>query len=236
MGTLLQVGTAKIKTDSKGMVSLNDLYEAATLAGMADNKLNPRQWKDRAGSETIEFTANVLNVAICDVYKSIKGKGGGSYAHMQIALAYAKYLSPGLHYQVNETYLRAKTGDITLADEIVDKASPDDVAKHMVRTASKVTRNEFTGTLSTHGVHTLGYGMCTNAIYIPLLGGKASEIRQQRNLPVKANVRESMSAEEIILTAHAELLATRNIKATRAYGNDDCASVCKRAAERIASL
>lgn len=30
------------------------------------------------------------------IYKAQRGKGGGTYAHWQIALAYAKYLSPAL--------------------------------------------------------------------------------------------------------------------------------------------
>jgi len=42
-----------------------------------------------------------------------------NFAHWQIALAYAKYLSPELHMAVNETYMRYKTGDHTLALEVI---------------------------------------------------------------------------------------------------------------------
>lgn len=250
---VLQVGNVSIKMDKDEMVSLSDLFAAAKATGMASGKLEPRQWampprEKKSGTsgkvsisggpgwQFIEFASKMLNRDAATVYKTVRGKQGGTYGDIQIALSYAKYLSPSLHYAVNETYLRAKSGDVTLADEIVDKAKPEDVQKHLIRTASKVTRNEFTSTLGRHGVRNAGYGQCTNAIYRPLLGGDATAVREQRNLPAKANVRESMSAQEIILTAHAEMFAARDIVATRANGNDDCINVCERAARRVASI
>lgn len=89
----------------------------------------PRDWKRRDGAQFIDFIAQNLNVAERHIYKATRGKGGGTYAHWQIALAYAKYLSPELHMQVNEVYARAKAGDVTLADEIADKASPEQIVR-----------------------------------------------------------------------------------------------------------
>ncbi len=58
--------------------------------------------------------------------KITKGRDGATFTHWQIALAYAKYLSPELHMHVNEIYMRYRSGDVTLADEIADKATPEE--------------------------------------------------------------------------------------------------------------
>lgn len=34
-----------------------------------------------------------LNVRLTDIWKSTRGRGGGSFAHWQMALAYVKYLT-----------------------------------------------------------------------------------------------------------------------------------------------
>lgn len=59
--------------------------------------------------------ALTLNVRCDDIYKGTCAKCGGIIALWQITLAYAKYLSPELHMQVNEIYLRFKSGEVTLA-------------------------------------------------------------------------------------------------------------------------
>lgn len=233
---VLQVGSVGIKTNSDGMVPLTDIYQAAVSAGMAEGKVNPKDWQRREGKELVEFASSSLNGTDRPIIKSARGKGGGTYGEANIALAYAKYLSPELHYQVNETYLRAKSGDVTLADEIVDKAKPEDQVLHLMRTAGKVQRKQFTGSLVKHEVDGKGIGVCTNAIYTGAFNACASELRKIKNLPEKANVREHMTVQEIIQTAHAEMIAVRNMDATRARGTRECARVCEDAARKVASI
>jgi KilA-N domain len=74
------------------------------------------------GKELVDFATLSLNVTKHHIIKTARGKGGGTYAHKNVALAYAKYLSPELHMQVNDVYLRAASGDVTLAEQIFDKA------------------------------------------------------------------------------------------------------------------
>ncbi len=113
-------------------------------AGVADGKRDPRRWKLQDGAQFIGFLTGTLNVPLRDIYQAAKGKGGGSFAHWQIALAYAKYLSPALHMEVNEVYSRFKAGDVTLADEIADKASPADQEWLAKRVAGKAARGQQT--------------------------------------------------------------------------------------------
>lgn len=232
----LVIAGAVVRTNDAGLVSLNDIHGAAQVGGMAEGKADPREWSRQAGADFIDFVASNLNVGKSHIYQSKRGKGGGTFAHWQIALAYAKYLSPALHMQVNEVYARFKSGDVTLADEIADKASPEQQEWLATRLNGKVARNQLTSTLAAHGVNGKGYPDCTNAIYKPILGGKKSEICAQRGLRKTTNLRDLMDHEQLTRTSLAEIVARKNIERFNVRGNEKCANECARAAEKVASI
>lgn len=236
MNTKMILGGTPIRTNDASLVSLTDIYAAAEAAGCAEGKRDPRRWKLQDGAGFIEVVAGTLNVPLRDIYSATKGKGGGTYAHWQIALAYAKYLSPKLHMQVNEVYARFKSGDVTLADEIADKATPEQQDWLAKRTAGKAARGQLTATLQAHGVFGRGFADCTNAIYRPILGGKKSEICARRGLSRATNMRDVMDLEQLTRTALAEIVARKSIERFNVRGNDPCAIECSRAAERVAAI
>lgn len=174
------------------LICLTDLWK---VSGQPSGKRDPRRWKEEAGLEFIDSVSKKLNVPIADIYKTTRGRGGASWGHWQIALAYAKYLSPELHMHVNEVYMRYQTGDITLADEIVDKVTPEQQEQHAARTLGKVARNFLTQTLSTHDVKGYGYLHCTNSTYKGLFDKNAKQLREERDLPARKNVRDDMNLE-----------------------------------------
>jgi hypothetical protein len=252
LSTLTVCGTP-IRTNETGLVSLTDIYATAVSEGFTDGKLDPRQWgrnprtkksgssgkASASGGPGYDFIATVagtLNVAANHIYKGTRGKGGGTYAHWQIALAYAKYLSPTLHMQVNEVYARFKSGDVTLADEIADRATPEQQEWLARRTAGKAARSQLTSTLASHGVSGKGYADCTNAIYRPILGGKKSEICAARNLPKTTNLRDAMDLEQLTRTALAEIVASKRIDRFNVQGNVACTAECDRAARGVAAI
>ncbi|HEY0843777.1 MAG TPA: KilA-N domain-containing protein, partial [Noviherbaspirillum sp.] len=184
------------------------------------------------------FVAESLNTGKSRIYKSTRGANGGTYAHWQVALAYAKYLSPDLHMQVNEVYARARSGDVTLADEIADKATPEQQEWLAKRVQGKVIRNQLTTTLKEHGVQGQGYGRCTNTMYKHLLGGTKAEICAARGIENKPSVslRDMMTIEQLTATAMAELVARKQIIKYDAHGNTRCEAECDRAARNVAAL
>jgi hypothetical protein len=235
---LIKINGREVKVDAEGRVSLTDLYQSAVDARMAEGKRDPRRWKDEAGSEFIAAVAGALNVRSTDIMKSTRGKGGGTYAHWQIALAYAKYLSPELHMQVNEIYARAKSGDVTLADEIADKATPEQQEWLAKRVQGKVARARFTATLADHNVTGRGFGDCTNAIYKGVLGGSKREVCLANGIEYKKgrSLRDAMNVEDLIATSMAELVAAKQINKFNVRGNALCADECLRSARKVASL
>lgn len=236
MQNTITLGGHPLKTNETGLVSLTDLYQAACQQGMADGKRDPRRWKLQDGESFISFVVDSLNVPQRDIYKTTKGKGGGTFAHWQIALAYAKYLSPALHMQVNEVYARYKAGDVTLAAEIADKAKPADAEWLARRVQSTVARNTLTSTLQAHGVSGKGYADCTNAIYKHVLGGKKSEVCAREGWRKSTNLRDKMDVTQLTMTAMAELVAQKRIDVKNQRGNKACADSCDHAAWSVAKL
>lgn len=242
-----------LKTNEAGLVSLTDLYQVASAQGLAAGKLEPKRWAQKPtvkksgssgktsvsggpGWDFIEFAAGVQKVNASHLLVRKAGKGGGTFAHWQIALAYAKYLSPALHMQVNEVYARYKAGDVTLAAEIADKAKPADAEWLARRVQGTVARNQLTSTLAAHGVAGKGFADCTNAIYRNVLGGKKSEVCAARGLRKNTNLRNIMTAEQLTVTAMSELVARKSIERVNARGNQACTDHCDTASFRVVGL
>lgn len=251
----ITVANKVIRCDGAGLVSLTDLYSAASAVGMSSGKLDPREWARSPRAKTsgttgkasisggpgwdfIATVAGTLNVDAAHILKATRGKGGGTYAHWQIALAYAKYLSPELHMQVNEVYARAKSGDVTLADEIADKASPEQQAWLAKRMNSKIARSKLTTTLASHDVVGRGFGDCTNATYKGLFNGTKKEICAASGVEYKKgkSLRDLMSVEDLIATSMAEMVAAKQIDKFNVRGNAACADECERSARKVAGL
>lgn len=250
----ITLGGHPLKTNPEGLVSLTDLFKAAQAAGQAEGKLDPRHWARAPkitksgtsgrtthvagpGHDFVQFVAEQLNVGAAHIYRGTRGKGGGTFAHWQIALAYAKYLSPELHMQVNQVYARFKAGDVTLAAEIADKAKPADAEWLARRVQGTVARNQLTSTLAAHGVTDgKGFADCTNAIYRHVLGGKKSEICAARGLSKSTNLRNIMDAAQLTMTAMSELVAAKRIQVKKQRGNKACTDSCDHAAWSVAQL
>lgn len=243
-----------VRVDEEGLICLTDLFKVATEKGFADGKRAPNQYfrktnvrksgtsgnvSDFAGEgwDFVEHVAKSLDVHSVQVYKTTRGKGSSTFAHWQIALAYAKYLSHELHMRVNETYMRAQSGDVTLAAEIAEKQQdPKKTAWLAQRVKSIHARNVLTDVLSRHGVKTgVEIAQCTNTVYRHLFHKTAKEMRIDRKLPEKANVRESMSRLELAATEFAELLASERIEREQANGLKQCDSHCGHAARIVAN-
>jgi len=82
-----------------GLISLTDLWKAA---GSKPGKRATEWARNESTTDFIEEISRVTRSAKSHLIQTVRGKGKaqGTYAHWQIALAYAKYLSPELHIVV----------------------------------------------------------------------------------------------------------------------------------------
>lgn len=84
-------------------LNLTDMWKAA---GSPVNK-EPFNWERFEGKGFIEAVAVAHNLSQPQVIRKKAGKGGGTWAHWQIGIAYAKYLDHGFHMWAN-TAVREK--------------------------------------------------------------------------------------------------------------------------------
>ena len=80
------------------MLSLTDMWKASG----SDDAKRPANWSRKEGSAFIEAISLSLNMPVGHIWSSKRGNKGMTYAHWQIGLAYAKYLSPEFHIWCNQ--------------------------------------------------------------------------------------------------------------------------------------
>lgn len=126
-------------TDKDDMLSLTDMWIAG---GRVDAK-RPANWARKEGAEFIEHMHAVLNVPHGHIIKAERGKGGATFAHWQIGLAYAKYLSPEFHMWCNSVVrerMEGKTPTAIPADVLEMLRRTDGIAKMLARKVTEIER------------------------------------------------------------------------------------------------
>ena len=227
-----------LNMDSDGTASLTGLWK---YAGSPKN-MSPNDWsRTEQGARFIDSVCKIQNTVKNRIIKSKRGKGGGTYGVNQIVLEYAKYLDTDLSVLVNEVFFQRveeeKNPDL-IGDRYIDayrkRGKSDKWIK--VRLDGKIKRKEFTACLMKHGVETpLGFKNCTNAIYEPLYGeGGTSIIREKKNLPDTAKIRDNMSELELSAVDFAETLARHNIEEMRISGEKRCELECQNSSRIVA--
>src|SRR5262249_49670413 len=145
---------------------------------------------------------------------------GTTWAHWQIALAYAKYLSHEFHRFVNEAF----------REWAEEQADPDLKARRAIagyrrrgkddrwilaRLDGIVQRRRFTDALKAYGVQGAGFARCTDGINKAVLGRSARQIKRARGVPPSARTRDQLDAVELAAIRFAEAMAEERI------GDDD---------------
>ena len=199
---------AAVTYDAGRMINLTEMWKAA---GAVENR-DPRIWRRREGRGFIADLALTLNVTQGHIIRGERGRGGSTWAHWQIALAYAKYLSHEFHRFVNEAFRewaeeKADPG-LKLERAIAGyQRHGKDSAWIRVRTEGILVRHGLEGTLHNHGVEGVGYAACTDAINKRVLGGRAKQIKLARGLPAKARTLNHISMFDMSAVRFAEVMA-----------------------------
>lgn len=227
-----------IRVDANGRVSLNDIYRAS---GRTKNR-RPHDWIRLSTTtllkiETLRRTTgksrNYAKSEIQSVTYTRIGADGGTYVHPVLALSYAEYLSPALAYEVREVFLRYRAGDAALADNILERASPEDNRRVAIRAMARAGRNDYTAVLKDHGVRGRGYADCTDELYERLLDGNARTLRARWFLPPGTNLRDHFNVDNLSYVMAGESLASERIEHEDSQGNRECQLATGRSAQFI---
>jgi hypothetical protein len=117
-----------IGVDENNLVCLNDIWQAS---GFSQHQ-KPNDWRrleitlrlisallERDAGQARDWTKAELQ----SVIYAKPGAGGGTYADVRLALAYAAYLNPRLAIEGYEVFLRYKDADPTLATDLLQRAN-----------------------------------------------------------------------------------------------------------------
>jgi hypothetical protein len=233
----LKVRGQTIRSDENGLISLSDIWKAA---GFTVNQ-KPGQWQGHDSTRKLMLALlerigaqnhNSKKISVKTIYCS-KG-AAGTFAHPVLACAYAGYLSPKLEVEVREVWLRYRSGDASLADEILEKASPEANEWAGVRALSRTTRNKHTAILQGHGVIApIDFANITNETYIALFDKPAKTLKTERGLAKNENLRDKMGFSDLTYVMAAESLANERIEQTNPQGPTPCQIAVRRSARHI---
>lgn len=127
--------------DQSEMLSLTDMWKAA---GSPENR-EPYNWARKEGAAFVDAVTIAQNLPVEQVLVKRQGRNGGTMAHWQIALAYAKYQSPEFHMWCNEVVRAHMEGTKQVANlpaDVLELIRRDDGISRML--AHKVTGIEAT--------------------------------------------------------------------------------------------
>lgn len=225
---------------SDNMISLTDMWKAQ---GSPDAR-RPSDWL--ALPETLKLLpvlASELNAEISGIYEARKGKGGGTFGIPKLALAYAEYLSPEFHswalgalYERIEEDADPELGITRSRQRAIGKWKRQGKSDDWIKTRLQEIegRNYLTEELKERGVNQpWQYGVCTNEIYKPVLGGEAKEVKLERKVPAKANLRDSLDDVENAAVTLAEALARKKMRINDLQGFKECRDACTESGNQV---
>lgn len=220
----------QIRTDSNDRACLNDIWEAAG----SDLSRRPAKW--RQNPSTRRLIAAVQERIVRGSYNSTepiaatRGRFGTTFAHPILALAFAEFVDASLALEVREVFLHHKLADPSLADEILERASPEANLWAGQRALARAGRRNFTDVLKNHGVQGRDYGFCTDTLYLSIFDKGAQKLKAERKVARRASLRDAMTTLELACVATGEALATERIIEERCHGGEQCRIATARSA------
>jgi hypothetical protein len=226
----------------KEKVNLTNLFKASK----ENESKDPRHWlESKPNQEFINTVAKKLNVGISDVLQTQPGRNGGTWAHWQIGLAYAKYLSHELHMFVNQIFKNwveeVKDPEVAL-ERGLDRATEgykrqgksDSWIENRINT--KISNKALNKTLEERKIQWSGRATCVSELQSHIFGMKTADKKRALGLTSKAtNLRDHLPEEELALIFCGETLAKHQIITNSVEGTDECIEVCSKVGQALAN-
>ncbi len=218
-----------IAMDDQGRLSLTDMWR---VAGEPGSRKPPYWLRLPTTIELIEalkvrlshnknpaaMPSATTDGGVTELVATRRGRrGGGTFAHIILALAYAEYLHPGLGVEVREIALRVYAGDVTVLDEYRrDHAEQleEDGQRVMVRGEVRRNNSDLNAILKEVGAtHSAQWAAFHNEGYKGLYNGETEDdIHRRKGLGRHEKILDHMGFHELITNVFRTSMAQRYLR------------------------
>jgi hypothetical protein len=159
------------------------------------------------------------NVPVDVIKREKSGRTFESWVHPLLAIKLAEWLSPEFEVYVKDIFKRYLQADMSLAKDIT------------ARNNGIFTRKQFTQELVNRGAKQYTFAKATNAIYVPLFGMTAQELKEELET---ATTRNALGRTELAAIALAESMAMDEMEDTNAKGHTALVQCASQAGVKVA--
>lgn len=213
-----------VRMDAGGLFCLNDIWTAAgaptsqRLAGWLRSATAQRI----AGALAKRVAREPHSGLPPQIMSTSKGVNGVTFAHFVVAVAYAEYLDVDLAVEAREVFLRKRTADASLVEDVLECAKLEGNRQGAARALGRVSRGKFTDVLQAHGVVQPYFAFCTDTVYRTIFGKPAAALKKALGVPAGGSLRDAMSVTDLTAVAFAESLSADRIGAADCQGGPAC--------------
>lgn len=177
--TALSIVGVKVRQDSEGRFSLNDLHKAAGK----HKRHSPNYFLDNQGTKDI---VSALETTGNPVFKK-EGRNGGTYVCKELVYSYAMWISAEFSLQVIRAYDALVSGEIEKAKAIATRQTIKD--EYLPMTDAVANLKQLEGKTAKH----YHFSNENNLIYRVLIGKTAKEFKAENSVE---SVRDSLTPVE----------------------------------------
>ena len=227
--------SGQIRVTSNGQPSVFDMIK--TLGG----KKNPRQVYSDLIARHPEVVQKVDSLRFPG-----RGQQETPVAKNKEAAFYILGLLPGTagrsyREQAAKLFTAFLDNPSSVAAAAIERMTEDEQERLEARLKGKRTRHTFTDALKTYDVVKQGYAHCTNAIYVPILGSDARQLKnkiaEEKNLVLKSvNPRDHFTVQQLTDVETAERVAVGQLERNTVGGNPGVERIVRKSAEYTRKL
>lgn len=223
--------------DEQGLINLTNIWKSKG----SDESKAPAEWRrSKQAEEFLSALSRNVNMGISTLWKSRRGKGiAGTWAHWQAALAYAKWLDPTFHQNVNAAFVEwareARDPELKINRALDRWKQLGRDEEWIARRLKGVTqRRSMCATLADHNCQgRRAYSVITNIGNLACVGKTAKEFLASKGLPESGSTRDHMEKHELAAISFYEAMTEKRIKDVAADGDSECISASRDVAKVV---
>ena len=210
--------TGGVRVREDGYVNADDIAETAPRKPGRQKKRYGDYAENQQSKEFAEALSNLTGIPVKFLTDSKTGPSGGKWLHPKIAIHFASWCSAESAVLVTDIIERYLKGDVSLATEIIDRQTDQQVLDWTIeRTEAKKSNLIRNKEIETRNGDGWIYAHCSDNLNVQITSFKAKDIKQMTGVE---KTRDAMDPLHLALIRAGELAQVAEMKRQNAKGND----------------